>query len=87
MQKYIYGDILLYAREHTIKEIKEFFNFPSYQATKRYLLIHKIKHLPENRAGGNNGNYKHGGKGTRLYNIWCGMKNRCYNKKDAHYPR
>jgi hypothetical protein len=23
MQKYIYGDVLLYAREHTIKEIKE----------------------------------------------------------------
>lgn len=87
MQKYIYGDVLLYAREHTIKEIREFFNFPSYQATKRYLLIHSIKHLTESRAGTNNGHYKHGGKGTRLYNIWCGMKNRCYNKKDTHYPR
>ena len=87
MQKYIYGDVLLYARKHTIKEIKEFFSFPSYQATKRYLLIHNIKHLPESRARENNGNYKHGGKGTRLYNIWCGMKNRCYNKNDTHYAR
>lgn len=87
MQKYIYGDVLLYAHEHTIKEVQEFFGFPSYQSAKRYMLMHDIKHLAESRTGDNNANYKHGGKGTRLYNIWCGMKNRCYNKKDAHYPR
>ena len=87
MQKYIYCDVLLYAREHTIKETQEFFGFPSYQSAKRYMLIHKIKHLTESRTGKNNGHYKHGGKGTRLYDIWCGMKNRCYNKKDSHYPR
>ncbi len=87
MIKYIYGDVLLYAREHTIKEIQEFFLFPSYQATKRYLLTHNIKHLAESRAGSNNANYKHGGKHTRLYSIWCGMKSRCYNKNDSHYPR
>ena len=33
---------------------------------------------------------KHGlvfdnGKKTRLYRIWAGIKNRCYNKKDEHY--
>lgn len=87
MQKYIYGDVLLYAREHTIKETQEFFGFPSYEATKRYLLRNGIKHLVESRAGGNNANYKHGGKHTRLYSIWCGMKRRCYNKNDSHYPR
>ena len=87
MQKYIYGDVLLYAREHTIKEVQEFFGFPNYQSAKRYMLVHNIKHLTESRAGENNSHYKHGGKGTRLYNIWCGMKNRCYNNKDAHYPR
>ena len=87
MQKYIYGDVLLYAREHTIKETQEFFCFPSYEATKRYLLKHNIKHLAESRTGRNNPNYRHGGKHTRLYTIWCGMKNRCYNKNDSHYPR
>ena len=87
MQKYIYGDVLLYAIEHTIKEIQEFFCFPNYGATKRYLLLHNIKHLAESRAGKNNSNYRHGGKHTRLYSIWCGMKSRCYNKNDSHYPR
>ena len=57
MQKYIYGDVLLYAIEHAIKEVQEFFSFPSYEATKRYLLRHNIKHLVENRAGSNNANY------------------------------
>ena len=28
--------------------------------------------------GENNGNYKHGGRHTRLYAIWCSMKTRCY---------
>ena len=30
---------------------------------------------------------KHGGKRTRLYSIWCGMKTRCYNINDVAYPR
>lgn len=29
----------------------------------------------------------HGGKGTRLYSIWKGMKSRCYNKNHAAYSR
>lgn len=29
---------------------------------------------------------KHGGKGTRLYDIWCSMKSRCYNHKNDDYP-
>lgn len=28
---------------------------------------------------------KHGGKGTRLYQIWKGMKSRCYCKTSASY--
>ena len=28
----------------------------------------------------------HGGKHTRLYNIWCGMKRRCNNANDERYP-
>ena len=87
MQKYIYGDVLIYAVDHTIKEVQEFFCFPSYQACKRYLLEHHIKHLYECKNSKNNPNYKHGGKHTRLYNIWCGMKRRCYCKNDSHYPR
>ncbi len=29
----------------------------------------------------------HGCTGTRLYNIWAGMKQRCYDKKDPTYER
>lgn len=29
----------------------------------------------------------HGGKGTRLYGIWKGMKSRCYNKNHSAYSR
>lgn len=32
-------------------------------------------------------NISHGGKGTRLYNIWCDMKKRCYNQKHRSYER
>ncbi len=35
--------------------------------------------MNKNIEGDNNPNYKHGGKGTRLYRIWKGMKNRCSN--------
>lgn len=85
--QYDLESIRAYAVEHTIKEIKSFFNFPSYGATKRYLLNHLVEHKTESRKGINNPAYKHGGKGTRLYDIWCGMKCRCYNKKDSHYIR
>lgn len=33
----------------------------------------------------NPGRLTHGAKGTRLYNIWRGMKRRCYNTNDASY--
>ena len=33
------------------------------------------------------GNYKHGLRRHRLYGIWAGMTNRCYNKNDPHYSR
>lgn len=35
----------------------------------------------------NRDNVKHGGFGTRLYRIWCGMKNRCYNPNEPNYKR
>ena len=28
---------------------------------------------------------KHGGRHTRLYGIWCSMKNRCHNPNVEHY--
>ena len=31
--------------------------------------------------------YVHGGSHTRLYRIWKGMKNRCYNPKQTGYER
>lgn len=42
----------------------------------------------KSQKGENNGHYKHGGKGTKLYEIWCSMKARCYNpnlKVYRHY--
>lgn len=30
---------------------------------------------------------KHGGKGTRLYRIWAGMKNRCGQPESKYYKR
>ena len=39
------------------------------------------------RTGAKNPNYRHGGKGTRLYRIWASMKTRCYNPKATHYSR
>lgn len=32
-------------------------------------------------------NITHGGKGTRLYNIWCDMRKRCNNPSVKHYSR
>lgn len=32
-------------------------------------------------------NKKHGMKHTRIYEIWCGIKKRCYNKNDKNYPK
>lgn len=36
-----------------------------------------------------NGTYKtkHGGTHTRLYNVWCGMKERCKNPKSKRFAR
>jgi hypothetical protein len=31
--------------------------------------------------------FKHGCKNTRIYRIWHGMKNRCYNPKVKRYDR
>jgi hypothetical protein len=33
------------------------------------------------------GNYKHGGKKDPLYQIWKGMKTRCYNSNNQNYAR
>ena len=37
-----------------------------------------------NQSGINNNNFKHGGKGSRLYSIWKDMRRRCTNK--IKYP-
>ena len=33
----------------------------------------------------NKTNYKHGGKGTKLYNVWVAMKTRCLNPNHKQY--
>ena len=39
----------------------------------------------KSQKGENNGHYKHGGKHTKLYEIWCSMKQRCNNKNAWAY--
>ena len=34
---------------------------------------------------GKKGNFKHGSKGTKIYNIWVNMKDRCSNLKHVYY--
>lgn len=34
------------------------------------------------RTSASKRNFSHGGTGTRLYRIWCGAKNRCYDKNN-----
>ena len=46
-----------------------------------------MPHGSTSQAGEHNGNYKHGGKGTKLYNVWCSMRKRCTLKTDTHYKR
>ncbi len=40
-----------------------------------------------NHDGTNNPNYKHGDTGTKLWMVWIGIKQRCYNNKCSDYPR
>lgn len=58
--------VKIYASNHTIKEIKKFFNFPSYEATKKYLLQHKISHITESRMGESNFNCRQSKRGLWL---------------------
>jgi hypothetical protein len=46
-----------------------------------------MPHGSASQSGEHNGNYKHGGKGTKLYNVWRAMRKRCSLKTDAHYKR
>lgn len=42
--------------------------------------------MRESISGIKNPKYKHGGKGTRIYNIWKGMKRRCNPIHSEKYP-
>lgn len=39
----------------------------------------------KSHKGENNGNYKHGGKGTKLYEVWYSMRRRCNCPKSSNY--
>ena len=41
----------------------------------------------KSQKGENNGNYRHGSKGTKLYEVWCGMRGRCLNPTNKNYFR
>jgi len=58
--------------------------------TKSCGCLHReqITELGLSSKGSNHGNYRHGGKGTRLYNTtWIGMKKRCYDKNNEAFSR
>lgn len=44
-------------------------------------LMNEVKHLPKPCKWTENHPYV----GTRLYNIWCGLKKRCYNPNDRAF--
>ena len=46
---------------------------------------HKYDGIPKYINGHNKSNYKHGGKGAKLYEVWCSMKGRCFNNKDKAF--
>lgn len=39
----------------------------------------------KSQKGESNGHYKHGGKGTKLYEVWCSMKKRCESPSLVSY--
>ena len=41
--------------------------------------------MSKNQEGENNSNFKHGGKGSKLYYVWIKMKQRCNNSKDEKF--
>ena len=41
--------------------------------------------LKESRLKNLEGREKHGLSGTKIFNVWLGMKERCYNKKSTNY--
>lgn len=43
------------------------------------------KRIRDNQISDRNPNYKHGGKGTKLYWVWCSMRARCNRKTDKRY--
>lgn len=73
-----------YAKEHTVKDCAIYFN-KTYDSMQSYLARHKIKHLPRDYRGKENGRYTHGMSNTRLNNIYTNMKQRCYNSKCPNY--
>jgi len=46
--------------------------------------MYKLKGRPSQSASSNH-NYKHGGKGTKLYNVWKGIRRRCNNLNNKYY--
>ena len=46
-----------------------------------------MPHGSASQSGEHNGNYKHGGKGTKLYNVWRAMRKRCALKTDEAWNR
>ena len=46
-----------------------------------------MPHGSSSQSGCFNGNYKHGGKGTKLYEVWCSMRARCNRPTAGMYER
>jgi predicted transcriptional regulator len=55
------------------------------QYIKESKIDKELKNYYRNNTVGNN--FKHGESSTRLYEIWIGMKKRCFNKKHKSYKK
>lgn len=77
-------EVLNFARNHTVNECCERFG-KSYFCMYHYLRDHAIPFVKQPKFGCNNNNYKHGGKGTRLFHTWVDMRQRCSNPHNHAY--
>lgn len=84
MRKWDMEAIAIYAQNMCIQELADKFGV-KYQNMATYLSKHKIPHQQLDTSGKNSVHYKHGECRSRLYSVYCEIKNRCYNKRDKSY--
>lgn len=76
MTRKIYEERKAFAKGHTVKEMAEHFNI-SYRTAMAYIWKNKLEHKNEIEL--------HRQRHTKLYSVWVGIKNRCYNPKQINW--